>query len=115
MSDKQLTQDVLEMIKFDLETAGFKVKQYKSVYGWGSGCLQVLGGHLLPSIFLFVDGSRLLFSRYMNVNKQKHSKGGLRYMELADPTAKPSELLLKLFGADSDLKKSLRVYGRSGF
>lgn len=116
---KQITQDVLEMVKFDLKSAGFKVKHYKEgVYGAPNGtCLQVMGGHLLPSIWLVVEGSRLIFSRFQNILRQKFTgtSGGLFYMELADPNAKPAELLLKLFKADAELKKSLRRYGERGF
>lgn len=114
---KELAWKILEMIKFDLQSAGFKVKQYKEgVYGAPNGmCLQVLGGHLLSSMWLFVDGSKLIFSRFQSIDKQKYSRGGLHYMELADPNSKPAELLLKLFKADAELKKHLRQYGRDGF
>jgi hypothetical protein len=114
---KDLAREVLDMIKFDLQSSGFKVKLYKEgVYGAPNGmCLQVMGGHLLSSMWLFVDGSKLIFSRFQSIDKQRYSRGGLHYMELADPNARPAELLLKLFKADAELKKNLRSYGRNGF
>lgn len=112
--DKAMKLEILDMIKYDLTQAGFEVRKFKGE-GYSPICLQVLGGFLLPSIFLFVEGQRLIFSRFMNIHRQKYSRGGLYYMDLANPAAKPSEMLLKLFGADAALKKSLRLVAREGF
>lgn len=109
-TELKAAHETLDILRVDFESAGFTVKKFKSIYGWPSGCLQVMPGYLLPSIFIFVDGTKLLFSRFMNLYKMRNKPGGLHCMELSEPGAKPGELLLRLFQADAELKERLKTY-----